>query len=78
MFNVSDEQESNSAKKQRGSSRRKYKKKVKSEGEDIDDIVCQICNSGDDEENILLCDDCNKGMVLNFMLMILYIWFCYC
>jgi hypothetical protein len=29
---------------------------------DVDGIVCQVCNSGDDEGNILLCDECDRGM----------------
>lgn len=33
---------------------------------DVDGIVCQVCKSGDDEENILLCDECNRGLILNF------------
>jgi hypothetical protein len=28
----------------------------------VDDIVCYVCNSGEDGENILLCDLCNKGI----------------
>jgi hypothetical protein len=40
---------------------------------DVDGIVCQVCNSGDDEENILLCDECDRGMKRNFYALILYI-----
>jgi hypothetical protein len=29
----------------------------------VDDIVCYVCNSGEDGENILLCDLCNKGIL---------------
>jgi hypothetical protein len=59
--------ESKSVKKEKGSSRGKYKKKAKKEEEEeeeVDDVVCQVCNSGDNEENILLCDECDRGMTL--------------
>jgi ribose 1,5-bisphosphokinase PhnN len=66
------ELELKSAKKVRGS-KGSYKKKVKKEEEEeeVDDVVCQICNSGDNEETILLCDECDRGKCLTFTLLIL-------
>ena len=31
------------------------------EDENIDELVCQVCGSGEREDKILLCDDCDYG-----------------
>lgn len=37
-------------------------KEVESEEETFEiDVVCQICSLGNNEENLLLCDNCDKG-----------------
>jgi hypothetical protein len=28
---------------------------------DIEDIICKKCKSGEDDDNLLLCDLCNSG-----------------
>ena len=35
-----------------------------SEDDPMDDVVCAACGSGEDEENVLLCDGCPKGFHL--------------
>jgi hypothetical protein len=32
-----------------------------SESEEIDDLLCELCGMGDDEENMIICDCCERG-----------------
>ena len=34
---------------------------VESQEEDEDDVACEACGLGDDEENLMLCEDCPRG-----------------
>ena len=46
----------------------------------FEDIICEICNSGDNEDSLLLCDHCDKGYHTNCIgiIRVPYLdkWFC--
>jgi hypothetical protein len=29
--------------------------------ENVDDIVCKVCSKSDDDDKLLLCDNCDQG-----------------
>ena len=64
LFFVSGQQEVDSARK---------KAKVVSEDEDI---ACDICKNTDEEDRMLLCDTCNKG-IHSFQVFIILIILCF-
>lgn len=57
-------------------------KENENENDYYENLKCEICSNGNDDENILICDNCNKGFHIYCLRPILpYIpngnWYCY-